>query len=163
MRVRSDHQLQASILDRLIDDEPDNQLSTSRGMAINLKTLRASVRRDLEALLNARIHWHTWPRQYEELATSVLTYGLPGFSNMPVSSTEGRELLCQKVRDTILRFEPRFIEVEVSCLEDDLPLDRIMRLRINALLWAEPEPELISFDSEVEPINLGMTVQETSL
>ena len=96
MRVRSDNQLQASILDSLIDDEPDIQLSTSRGMAINLISLRASVRRDLEALLNARIHWHTWPRQYQELATSVLTYGLPDFSNMPVGSTEGRSYCAKK-------------------------------------------------------------------
>ncbi|XQF94212.1 hypothetical protein ACOBV9_18410 (plasmid) [Pseudoalteromonas espejiana] len=44
------------------------------------------MRRDIEALLNARIQWHTWPTQYKELATSCLSYGLPDFSSMSASS-----------------------------------------------------------------------------
>ncbi|WKD25758.1 type VI secretion system baseplate subunit TssE [Pseudoalteromonas sp. KG3] len=160
--IEHKQQLQASILDKLIDNEPDFQDAPSRTEGITISEMRKSVRRDIEALLNARIQWHTWPSQYTELATSCLSYGLPDFSSMPVSSHEGRVLLCEIVRNTILKFEPRFLEVEVFS-DEDTPINRVLNLRINALLYADPEPEFISFDSEVEPINLGMKIIEASL
>ncbi|CAM2910801.1 lysozyme [Pseudoalteromonas atlantica] len=160
--IEHKQQLQASILDRLIDDEPDFQDAPSRTEGITISELRKSVRRDIEALLNARIQWHTWPTQYSELSTSCLSYGLPDFSSMSVSSHEGRALLCETVRNTILKFEPRFLEVEVFT-DEEVPVNRVLNLRINALLYADPEPEFISFDSEVEPVNLGMKIIEASL
>lgn len=160
--IEHKQQLQASILDKLIDNEPDFQDAPSRTEGITISEMRKNVRRDIEALLNARIQWHTWPSQYTELATSCLSYGLPDFSSMPVSSHEGRVLLCEIVRNTILKFEPRFLEVEVFS-DEDMPINRVLNLRINALLYADPEPEFISFDSEVEPINLGMKIIEASL
>ena len=160
--IEHKQQLQASILDKLIDNEPDFQDAPSRTEGITISEMRKNVRRDIEALLNARIQWHTWPSQYTELATSCLSYGLPDFSSMPVSSHEGRVLLCEIVRNTILKFEPRFLEVEVFS-DEDMPINRVLNLRINALLYADPEPEFISFDSEVEPVNLGMKIIEASL
>ncbi|KPZ55512.1 Anti-adapter protein IraD [Pseudoalteromonas sp. P1-13-1a] len=160
--IEHKQQLQASLLDRLIDDEPDFQDAPSRTEGITISELRKSVRRDIEALLNARIQWHTWPTQYSELSTSCLSYGLPDFSSMSVSSHEGRALLCETVKNTILKFEPRFLEVEVFT-DEEVPVNRVLNLRINALLYADPEPEFISFDSEVEPVNLGMKVIEASL
>ena len=160
--IEHKQQLQASILDRLIDDEPNFQDAPSRTEGISISELRKNVRRDIEALLNARIQWHTWPAQYNELSTSCLSYGLPDFSSMSVSSHEGRALLCETVRNTILNFEPRFLEVEVFT-DEDVPINRVLNLRINALLYADPEPEFISFDSEVEPVNLGMKIIEASL
>lgn len=160
--IEHKQQLQASILDKLIDNAPDFQDAPSRTEGITISEMRKNVRRDIEALLNARIQWHTWPSQYTELATSCLSYGLPDFSSMPVSSHEGRVLLCEIVRNTILKFEPRFLEVEVFS-DEDMPINRVLNLRINALLYADPEPEFISFDSEVEPVNLGMKIIEASL
>ncbi|XQW83478.1 type VI secretion system baseplate subunit TssE [Thalassotalea piscium] len=160
--VINKHQfIQASILDRLIDDSPESPDIKEANKGLNLKQLRASVRRDLENLLNAKVQWLTWPENYKELDNSLLNYGLHDFSSMAVASLEGRQLLCQQVAETIKRFEPRFIEVEVEAMESEQPLDRIMRLRINALLYADPEPEYITFDSEVEPVNLGLKVVET--
>lgn len=155
--------IQASILDRLIDDDPENQDSPARSNGISLAELRANVKRDIEALLNSRLQWHTWPAEYTELSSSCLTYGLPDFSSMPVSSAEGRELLCDIVKDTLLKFEPRFVQVEVHTESEELPLNRVLNLKIEALLYADPEPEYISFNSEVEPVNLGMRVIEASL
>ena len=160
--IEHKQQLQASIIDRLIDDEPDFQDAPSRTEGITISELRKNVRRDIEALLNARIQWHTWPTQYTELATSCLSYGLPDFSSMSVSSHEGRALLCETVRNTILKFEPRFLEVEVFT-DEEVPLNRELNLRINALLYDVPKPAFISFDSEVEPVNLGMKIIEASL
>ena len=161
MRINKQQFLQASILDRLIDDSPNEPDLKEPNKGLNLKQLRANVRRDLENLLNSKIQWLTWPENYQELDNSLLNYGLHDFSSMKVASLEGRQLLCQQVADTIKRFEPRFIEVEVEAINSEQPLDRVMRLRINALLYADPEPEYITFDSEVEPVNLGLKILET--
>ncbi|QLE86822.1 type VI secretion system baseplate subunit TssE [Shewanella sp. Scap07] len=154
--------IQASILDRLIDDDPDSADVKDSHRGLNLQQLRSNVRRDLENLLNAKIQWQQWPDYYQELDASLLNYGLNDFSSMAVASLEGRQLLCQQVAETIKRFEPRFIEVLVETMDNEQPLDRILRLRINALLYADPEPEYITFDSEVEPVHLGMTVNEAA-
>lgn len=152
--------LQMSILDRLIDDNPGHKDRNRNQRGFNLTALRQSVRRDLENLLNSRVQWHTWPESFQELELSLLNYGLPDFSVMVVDSTEGREQLCRAVENTIRRFEPRFVDVEVSIPESNNTIDRIMRLRIQALLYADPEPEHIMFDSEVEPVHLGLTIKD---
>lgn len=149
--------LEPSLLDKLLDDAP-GQGEIYRGFS--LPVLRQSVRRDLENLLNAKVRWHTWPQNYAELEHSLLNYGLPDFSALPVSSLEGRQLLCRQVAEAIRRFEPRFMAVEVEAVESDQSLERVLRLRIHALLKAEPVPEALVFDSEVEPVHLGMRVME---
>lgn len=152
--------LQMSILDRLIDENPGHKDSTRNQRGFNLTALRMSVRRDLENLLNSRVQWHTWPESYHELELSLLNYGLPDFSVMVVDSTEGRDQLCRAVENTIRRFEPRFVDVEVSIPEVRETLERVLKLRIQALLYADPEPEHIMFDSEVEPVHLGLTIKD---
>ena len=161
MRITNQQLIQASILDRLIDESPSDPDPKEANKGLNLKQLRANVRRDLENLLNSKIQWLSWPENFQELDTSLLNYGLHDFSSMTVASLEGRQLLCQQVADTIKRFEPRFIEVDVEAINNEQPLDRVMRLRINALLYADPEPASITFDSEVEPVNLGLKILET--
>ena len=73
---------------------------------------------------------------------------------------EGRQLLCRAVEQCIRRFEPRFVEVEVTLADEDQNIERVLRLRIQALLYADPEPEHIMFDSEVEPVHLGLTIRD---
>ena len=160
MSITSQQPIQASLLDKLIDESPDEPDLREQRHGLNLRQLRANVRRDLENLLNAKVPWQTWPQCYKELDNSLFNYGLQDFSSMAVGSLEGRQLLFKKVADAIKRFEPRFIEVNVETVDNEQPLDRILRLRINALLYADPEPEYISFDSEVEPVHLGMKVTE---
>lgn len=158
MKLQHKQPLQQSLLDRLIDDAPGQKDTTRRNF--DLRALRNSVRRDLENLLNTRVQWHTWPDNYAELAQSLLNYGLPDFSVMVVDSEEGREQLCKVVEDTIRRFEPRFVDVDVSVPEQELDTERVLRLRIQALLYADPHPEHIMFDSEVEPVHLGLTIRD---
>ena len=62
--IKHNQHLQPSIIDKLIDDEPDFQDAPARTEGITISELRSNVRRDIEALLNARIQWHTWPTQY---------------------------------------------------------------------------------------------------
>lgn len=149
-----------SLLDRLIDDAPGQKDSGRQRRGFDLKALRQSVRRDLENLLNTRVQWHVWPESYSELPQSLLNYGLPDFSVMVVDSIEGRQQLCRAVEQCIRRFEPRFVEVAVSLPDEEQSIERVLRLRIQALLYADPEPEHIMFDSEVEPVHLGLTIRD---
>lgn len=155
--------LQASILDRLMDDAPGVADSPRMRQGVDLKQVRQSVRRDLENLLNSKVQWHVWPDSYSELDKSLLNYGLPDFSSMAMDSLDGRQALCQRIEETIRLFEPRFVDVGVSLIDEEQPLDRVLRVRIEALLYADPYPETLMFDSEIEPVNLGLKVRDSLL
>jgi len=159
MKVAKRARINASLLDKLIDDNPDQKNVVENYRGINLTQLRRNVARDLENLLNSKVQWNTWPDCYTELDNSLANYGMTDFSSMPVGSMEGRKMLCEKVAQTIKRFEPRFAEVYVETVDNDQPIDQILSLRINALL--HDDSEVISFDSEVEPVHLGMKVRES--
>ena len=64
------------------------------------------------------------------------------------------------MKRTISRFEPRLTRVRVTMRDSGAPLDRQLRLRIDAVLLVDPVPEPVSFDSEVEPVTLSVTLQE---
>jgi len=139
-----------SLLDRLIDTDPDAPIDPPRSTAETLAALRGSVRADLEALLNARRRWRSWDRQLAELATSPIGYGLPDFSTGAFNNPRRREELRAEVEATIRRFEPRFTNVTVTLSGDFDPLSVMLRLRIDALLHAEPAPEPVVFDTLVD-------------
>lgn len=157
--MKSSQQLLPSLLDRLIDDSPE--LGKDVIQPFTWKDMRHSVRRDLENLLNAKVSWLVWPKWCKELDCSIFAYGLPDFSAMPLSSTNGRQVLCRIIEETIRKFEPRFVDVTVTVVSEEQLLDRILRLRIYALFHATPEPEEVIFDSEVEPVCLGIRISES--
>ncbi|XOZ32440.1 type VI secretion system baseplate subunit TssE [Halomonadaceae bacterium KBTZ08] len=143
--------LQLSLLDRLLDEG---------ALRPSLAQVRQSVRRDLEWLLNARRCWIPRPSEYRELSCSVLTYGLPDFTVMELSTEDGRQWLCDEVKRTIVQFEPRLTQVEVVMKDTEAPMDRFLRLRIEAVLLVEPVPQQVAFDSELEPVSLSVTLKE---
>ena len=151
MRSEARSRLQLSVLDRLLDD------STALP---SLAQVRHSVRRDLECLLNTRRCWLPWPGDYRELKKSVLGYGLPDFTVMELSTQEGRQWLCDEVERTVIRFEPRLARVSVTMRDKELPLDRLLRLRIDAVLLVDPVPQPVAFDSQLEPVSLSVSLQE---
>ena len=56
-RERGELRAQLPLLDRLMDDAPDQERDRVLSNAEVLEALRASVRRDLQSLLNARRRW----------------------------------------------------------------------------------------------------------
>lgn len=157
--MKTSQALMPSLLDRLLDDAPESTANPPR--SFTWRDMRHSVRRDLENLLNAKVHWYVWSKYYPELDQSLFAYGLPDFSAMPLSSLDGRQALCQIIEDTIRKFEPRFADVAVTVVGEEQPIDRILRLRIHALFHATPETEEVTFDSEIEPICLGIRISES--
>ncbi len=146
-----------SVLDRLLDDGPNAAPARPRSRAQQLTELRNNVRRDLEALLNSHRRCRSPPPEMEELTRSLLEYGVPDFLTMNAGAGSAREQFRALLEETIRCFEPRFKMVKVTLVEDN-PLDRTLRFRIDALMYAEPAPERVSFDSLLDPSSQSISV-----
>jgi len=157
-RVRLDQPLLPSVLDRLIDLDPATSVEPPQSRTQMLRELRASVRRDLELLLNSRQRFAEVPAEYGEAAKSLLTYGLADFSGAGPSGAKERAELCRKIEGVIRRNEPRLLSVKVDLITDGDPTDRTLRFRIDALMRADPAPEPVVFDTVMEPTTTTFTV-----
>jgi len=150
---------QLSLLDRLIDEEPDKLRDPPLSPAESIAALRRSVRRDLEALLNARRCWRSWPEGYTELGVSPVGYGISDFSAGAFNDPRRREWLRSDVEQTIRRFEPRLVRLRVTLMESKDQLEARLHLRIEALLRVEPGPEPIAFDTLVDAATAEVMVK----
>lgn len=150
-KIRSDQPLIPSVLDRLLDDEPGVSRETAKSRTQVLRELKQSVRRDLENLLNTRWRCVSWPPDLNELGVSMVNYGIPDFTGAQLSRARDREEFRRVIETVIRKFEPRFKTVQVKLLSNGDALDRTLRFQIDALLYAEPAPEPVVFDSAVEP------------
>jgi len=150
-RVRSDQPLVASVLDRLIDDAPEQSSELARNRTQILRELQQAVRRDIENLLNTRRRAVAVPTALTEVQKSLFTYGLPDFSGSGPSGGKDREAFARQIEEVIRRNEPRLLKVAVELLANPETGDRTLRFRIDALMRADPAPEPVSFDSTLEP------------
>lgn len=144
-RIRPEHPLVSSILDRLLDDEPDVPREVLPSRAQQLRALKQAVRRDLQNLLNTRVRCLDLPPGLEEIKKSLVTYGIPDFTGAPLGSAPEREALGRGLQAILRRYEPRFKNVQVRLLDSTEPLDRTLRFQIDALLHVEPAPEPVVF------------------
>jgi type VI secretion system protein ImpF len=135
-----------SVLDRLLHDEPENPCDAPRLHEQALRELRQSVRRDLENLLNTRQWWQDWPSNLYELRRSLLTYGIPDITELNLASASRREEFVRLIEDVNRRHEPRLESVRFDLLAGAESLGRILRIRIDARLHAEP----VVFDAALD-------------
>ena len=159
-KISATQRLVPSVLDRLIDDDPQISTDIERSRAQLLRDLKQSVRRDLQNLLNTHLPWHALPESYSELEQSVLNYGLPNFNTLGVSSEDQRKEFAKIIESTIARFETRLKNISVDSVENSDSADRTLRLKIKALLYVEPELEPIAFQSVLEPASQAMVIQD---
>ncbi|HJZ57389.1 MAG TPA: type VI secretion system baseplate subunit TssE [Gemmataceae bacterium] len=149
--IRSDQPLVPSVLDRLLDDNPEVSSEPAKNRAQLLRDMKLSVRRDLENLLNARRRNLVPPPGLSELADSLLSYGIPDFSGTGPATAKDREAFCRVIEGIIRENEPRLVRVAVELAANPEAADRTLRFRIDALLRADPAPEPVIFDSTLEP------------
>ncbi len=136
-----------SILDRLLDDEPQLSKEPATSRTQDLRALERAVGRDLEALLNSRQETlQELPSEFVELNRSLLTYGLPDLTSLSLLSQDDRNRIRRSVEQAISVFEPRLQSVRVA-LEAPREHDRGLRFRIDALLRVDPAPEPVTFDA----------------
>jgi len=145
--IRADLLLLPSVLDRLIDNDPQVHLEASASRNQLLRDLKQAVRRDLENLLNTRIRCISWPAELPELKQSVVNYGIPDLTGTPLASSREREEFRRTIQSVILLYEPRLKKLRVTLGDQADAIDRTIRFRLEAILQAEPAPEPVAFDS----------------
>lgn len=161
-RLDKKKKLRPSVLDRLTDNEPHNQTELDPGQHQLLRQLRDSVRRDLENLLNTRYHIINPAEKSQELDKSLLNYGLPDLATVNILDSKRRSQFAKTLEKALLEFEPRFKSVSVSYQDNKDSLDRTLRFRIDAEIYAEPLPEVVVFDSVLESVTRTVSIKEIS-
>jgi type VI secretion system protein ImpF len=144
-----DRAVQLSVLDRLIDQEPHLRAEPGIGRAESLRRLRASIRRDMESLLNTPRTTEP-PPALRELKDSLYTYGIHDITSMSVESGQDVQRLLRSLEAAISLFEPRLANVRVTS-HDKISRKRMsIEFHIEALLLIDPAPERLSFDTVFE-------------
>jgi type VI secretion system protein ImpF len=141
---------QWSVLDRLIDTEPDAATEPPRTWAQSVRDQRRAVRRDFEWLLNTRRMITPAPEAFTELARSLYNFGLPDVTSLGANSTDAQNWLRRRVEEAISLFEPRLANVRATTVPVDTGSGREVRLVIEAVLRVEPDPEHVVFDTVFE-------------
>ncbi|WP_279357920.1 type VI secretion system baseplate subunit TssE [Methylobacterium indicum] len=153
--------LQPSLLDRLIDDEPQRVVDPPRSRADELRRVREGFRRDLEALLNTRRLPTSPPAGLDLVRAALPHYGVEDFVGAPLATPEQRADLARALETTIQAFEPRFRTVTVTVLKGRDPLERLLRIRIEAAvhLSADQAPEPVTFETALDPAIRSFSVE----
>jgi type VI secretion system protein ImpF len=148
---RTDNEIRVSnsVLDRLIDYEPEVSREPIASRSKSLRELKQSVMRDLEWLLNTRQIATGIPEDLKELSDSVANFGLPDFSVLSTESSDDQKFIKHEIEDALRRFEQRLESVVVTVDASHSP-ERVIRFRIDARLKVEPTPEPITFDTVLQ-------------
>lgn len=145
--------IQASLLDRLIDYEPEISREPIQNRLTSFGQVKARVARDIEKLLNSKGTVAAPPPSYKELNNSLYTYGLSDFTSQSPRSQTVRQRLRQEIERSILRFEPRLKNITVR-IETLTQNERNIRFKITGLLVVEPLTEPVTFDTYFD-VNRG--------
>lgn len=159
-RIDKNKKLRASIFDRLIDNEPNVATDADKDKHQHLKELRNSVRRDLENLLNTRFRVIAPAEEFTEIEKSLMNYGLPDLATVNILDNVKRQEFTRHLEKILREYEPRFKSVKVNYLTNPSKTDRTLRFRIDATLYADPAPEIVVFDSTLEPVSRSVNVKE---
>ena len=150
--------LQPSLLDRLIDDEPNEKKKDKPANRIlTFRKLKQSVMRDLQWLLNAGCLEKTEElSNFPEVKQSVLNYGIPDLTGSTASSVDS-VMLRRTLKDAILYFEPcileRTLNIRVTVNQEHMNPNTII-YEIEGELWAQPLPERLFFKTIID-LELG--------
>lgn len=156
-----------SLLDRLTDDNPFQQVEPREARIASSVNLRYSIQRDLEWLFNTtRLASDINLDDVPEVQSSVLNFGLPDLGALTSKSAEEVE---EVLYEAIINYEPRLIKdtLVVSIVEPNKPR-RSNRLdfQIEGQLWSQPLPQALylrtEFDLDVHAVQIAKTRQRGS-
>jgi type VI secretion system protein ImpF len=149
-RWEPDVTVEQSLLERLIDLEPKNEVEQPATRAQSVRQLKASLRRDLEWLLNTRRTPEAVGSEFQELERSLFNYGLPDLTTLNWESTHDRSYLARMIEALLATFEPRLKRVRVDPVGAISATQSVLRFQIEGLLDMDPAPERISFDTVLQ-------------
>jgi len=147
-----------SILDRLIDRQPNIRSEATTARAQTYRELKEAVRRDLEWLLNTRRTPFGAPSSAPELAKSVYNFGLPDFTNAALNVADDRRRIARLMEITIGHYEPRLINIHVTVLEA-VAGSRMLMFHIEAAMRMSPAPQRVYFDAKLELTNRQYSIE----
>ena len=109
-----------SLIDRLTDHEPHRREESRDQRTGTMKSLRQSVLRDLEWLMNtvnleSVVDLEPWP----ELRDTVINFGMPGLTGNTLNNAD-RIAIQKLIKAAIVAFEPRILKntVRVRLIDD---------------------------------------------
>lgn len=133
-----------SILDRLTDPESMGGLVAG----YDPREMTNAVRADLEELLNTRRTTVDVPAEFENVRSSIVTYGLPDLAGFDAASQGQSADLARIIAEIIARNEPRLIRVKVTVARG-ATATRSVKFHIDAALNMDPAPE-VGFETVLE-------------
>ncbi len=143
--------LQPCLLDRLTDEEPSSAVEGRDKRIMSMRLYRKAVLRDLVWLLNSPNKTLTGELDdYENVASSVLNYGMPDLSGRSSTSLPPDQLE-RLVTASIERYEPRISSAGLSIRVVSSPgSGPSISIEIEGELWAYPLPERLYLRTEVD-------------
>lgn len=139
-----------SVIDRLIDHVPDSNSEPAPTRAQSIRQLKASLRRDLEWLLNTRRTPFPAGSEFSQLEQSLYNFGLPDLTSLSWDSSRDRLRLTRLIEQAVATFEPRISRLKVVPIESISGARHVLRFQIEGLLEMDPAPEHISFDTVLQ-------------
>lgn len=154
-----DPPIELPILDRLLDDNPDESADRRRTRRQSVQQLRMGVCRDIEVLLNTRRCFFRPASLYEQLPRSLMNYGLRDLTN-EASGDLDTDGLARIIRSAVTAREPRLENVTVA-VESGRD-ERVIRFKVSALLRMRESADNIVFETQIEPVRRVLTVRESA-
>jgi type VI secretion system protein ImpF len=152
--------LRMSLLDRLIDEAPDLSFDPPRSRTEELRVIRETFRRDIEAILNTRRRCLSPPAELRALKAALPYCGVSDLVGMSLATQQERASLLHSLEEAIRTFEPRFRSVELSLVQARDPLDRVLRIRIEAVTQIEQAHGPIVLETALDPATRTFSVTE---
>ncbi|ANN79408.1 type VI secretion system baseplate subunit TssE [Bordetella flabilis] len=146
--------LQPSLLDRLMDDEPNKREEPRESSMLTHAQLREVVLRDLRWLLNT-VNLETTDdlSPYPRASGSVVNFGVHAMAGKRMSEIDWIDVE-DSIRCAIAAFEPRILDssVEVRCVTDTGTLEHhnVLSLEIKGMLWCVPHPLEFLFRTDID-------------
>ena len=145
--------IQPCLLDRLTDDEPENQREGRTARVISPAKYRDAVLRDLRWLFNTGTRFESGElADFPEVAHSVLNYGVRDLCGQ-LSTNVDLTAMERELSNAIADFEPRVIPGPLrvrAVANSDAQSPSVIQFEINAELWANPVPEHLFIKTEID-------------
>lgn len=156
--MNSKNEIRPSILDRLT--------STSQAYdsewGYSVSRLKECLLRDLAILLNTRNRFIAPPSEFSYTQSTLLNYGLPDLGGFNLASDRGKAELVNLLDSALRRFEPRFKSLRVHFVATD-SVSGLVKFRIEALMHADPVPEMVAFDTVLDTGEKTVDLQESAI
>ena len=146
-----------SLLDRLIDLAPDSKREVRSSPWEEMREFKASLCRDLTALLNTRRAEEDFPPGYDEATHSLLSFGVADFTSYNLKNSIEQEKVRRSIERAIREFEPRLTRVTVTIDEPDA-LKPMLQFQVEALMRIEAAAEPVVFDVTLQRESRRMAV-----